>query len=338
MTARPASRGRCSGAGIECVSGFSRTRGHVIYKNLRLLRTLGVDDDRVAFPLAQVDSDALREIRASRGGERPFALINPGAAWPNKRWPSERYGEVAAFLSDVRQLRSVVLWGPGEEALARAVAERIRRLGARGAAHRARRSPRAVARRVVDGVRRHRSAAHRGRCRHADGVDVRSDRSGSERTVGAGRCDRVAVRVVRVPLRAALSSTGRLVSRRSAGLRSDRGDSAAARQRPSGGAGGMTSSLLRAIARRRVTIGFVSSALAAVARAAVRAQPAAGGAAVAIAGRSDARVGGRSSREGPRGHDVGSVRVHAASAVSRVDAHRDRPGDRVGQRRLSRRS
>jgi len=96
---------------------------HVIFKNLRLLRTLGVDDDRIAFPLAQVDSDALREVRATVGGDRPFALINPGAAWPNKRWPSEHYGEVAAFLADVRQLRSVVLWGPGEEGLARAVAD-----------------------------------------------------------------------------------------------------------------------------------------------------------------------------------------------------------------------
>jgi heptosyltransferase-1 len=95
---------------------------HVIYKNLRLLRTLGIDDDRIAFPLAEVDSDALREVRAALG-DAPFALINPGAAWPNKRWPSERYGDVAAFLSDVRQLRSVVLWGPGEEDLARAVAD-----------------------------------------------------------------------------------------------------------------------------------------------------------------------------------------------------------------------
>ncbi len=96
---------------------------HVIYKNLRLLRTLGVDDDRVVFPLAEVGSDALREIRAEPDGDRPFALINPGAAWPNKRWPPDRYGEVAAFLSEVRHLRSVVLWGPGEEALAHAVAD-----------------------------------------------------------------------------------------------------------------------------------------------------------------------------------------------------------------------
>ena len=103
--------------------GLDSPPEHVIYKNLRLLRALGVDDDRVVFPLAEVGSDALREIRAEPDGDRPFALINPGAAWPNKRWPPDRYGEVAAFLSEVRHLRPVVLWGPGEEALAHAVAD-----------------------------------------------------------------------------------------------------------------------------------------------------------------------------------------------------------------------
>jgi heptosyltransferase-1 len=96
---------------------------HVIHKNLRLLRALGVTETRVRFPLADVESSALAAVRVTLGGDRPFALINPGAAWPNKRWPPERYGEVAAFLRDVRGLPSFVLWGPGEEGLAGAVVE-----------------------------------------------------------------------------------------------------------------------------------------------------------------------------------------------------------------------
>jgi ADP-heptose:LPS heptosyltransferase len=95
---------------------------HVIRKNLRLLQTLGIDDERISFPLAHVESAAVEGLRARLGG-RPFALINPGAAWPNKRWPPERFGQVAAFLRDVRRLPSFVLWGPGEEALAQAVVE-----------------------------------------------------------------------------------------------------------------------------------------------------------------------------------------------------------------------
>ena len=96
---------------------------HVIYKNLGLLRPLGVTDTSIRFPLSDVQSAALGEVRATLGGERPFALVNPGAAWPNKRWLPERFGEVAAFLRDIRGLPSIVLWGPGEQGLAGAVVE-----------------------------------------------------------------------------------------------------------------------------------------------------------------------------------------------------------------------
>jgi ADP-heptose:LPS heptosyltransferase len=95
---------------------------HVISKNIRLLRTVGVHHDApIAFPLAAPHSPALDAITATLGGSAPFALLNPGAAWPNKRWPAERFGEAAAFLRDVRGLPVFVLWGPGEEPLAREV-------------------------------------------------------------------------------------------------------------------------------------------------------------------------------------------------------------------------
>jgi len=92
--------------------------GHVIAKNLRLLRAVGVVDDRVAFPLADVPSAALDQLRARLPSDRGFALINPGAAWPNKRWVPERFGELASFIRDACALTPVILWGPGEERLA----------------------------------------------------------------------------------------------------------------------------------------------------------------------------------------------------------------------------
>jgi heptosyltransferase-1 len=95
---------------------------HVIDKNLRLLRVLGLEATRIEFPLARAASSALAEVRRVLG-DAPFALINPGAAWPNKRWPPGRFGEVAAFLREVRAVPSVVLWGPGEESLAQSVVE-----------------------------------------------------------------------------------------------------------------------------------------------------------------------------------------------------------------------
>jgi lipopolysaccharide heptosyltransferase I len=94
--------------------------GHVIAKNLRLLRAVGVDDEEIHFPLADAPSAALDQLRQRLAG-RPFALINPGAAWPNKRWPPERFGELAAFVREICGLEPVVVWGPGEEALARQV-------------------------------------------------------------------------------------------------------------------------------------------------------------------------------------------------------------------------
>jgi heptosyltransferase I len=93
---------------------------HVIEKNLHLAATVGADTARIDFPLAAVESRALDELRAQGLGR--FALLNCGAAWPNKRWPADRFGRIATWLLDAHGLRSVALWGPGEESLAQEVA------------------------------------------------------------------------------------------------------------------------------------------------------------------------------------------------------------------------
>jgi lipopolysaccharide heptosyltransferase I len=92
---------------------------HVIEKNLALVETLGVRADRWEFPLREGESPALEALRA--GGVTRFALLNGGAAWPNKRWPPERFGRTAAWLRDRHGLRSVALWGPGESDVAAAI-------------------------------------------------------------------------------------------------------------------------------------------------------------------------------------------------------------------------
>jgi lipopolysaccharide heptosyltransferase I len=89
---------------------------HVIEKNLHLAARVGADASRLEFPLAPVQSAALEAIRQQ--GILSFALLNGGAAWPNKRWPAERFGRLAAWLGERHGLRSVVLWGPGEAELA----------------------------------------------------------------------------------------------------------------------------------------------------------------------------------------------------------------------------
>jgi len=89
---------------------------HVIRKNLRLAAALGASTDRLEFPLGPIDSPAVAALR-DRGVDR-FALLNPGAAWPNKRWPPASFGGLARAVRDRHGLRSVVLWGPGEAGLA----------------------------------------------------------------------------------------------------------------------------------------------------------------------------------------------------------------------------
>jgi len=58
--------------------------------------------------------------RLAELGIGEFAILNPGAGWGAKRWPAERYGEVARKLAD-QGVRSILNYGPGEEELTRGV-------------------------------------------------------------------------------------------------------------------------------------------------------------------------------------------------------------------------
>jgi heptosyltransferase I len=129
-------------SGARRVIGFSRTllresaaslaysetggdgTGHVIDKNLSLLALVGVTTRERRFPLRVPETPVVpctRQMLGGKGSPVPFAAINPGAAWPNKRWPAERFGALAARMHDRFGLRSAVLWGPDEATLAAAV-------------------------------------------------------------------------------------------------------------------------------------------------------------------------------------------------------------------------
>lgn len=93
---------------------------HVVHKNLQLAAAMGGTAGTVLdFPLISVTSDNVATFLGVAPAD--YALVNPGAAWPNKRWPPDRFGEIARLLRDRHGLAPVVLWGPGEEALAHAV-------------------------------------------------------------------------------------------------------------------------------------------------------------------------------------------------------------------------
>jgi heptosyltransferase I len=99
---------------------------HVIRKNLSVIPLLGIDaPDAIRFPFvtpASPVADELMRAAASRG-LRGVALLNPGAAWPNKRWPAARFGALARHVERHHRLAPVVLWGAGDAPLADGVVE-----------------------------------------------------------------------------------------------------------------------------------------------------------------------------------------------------------------------
>jgi lipopolysaccharide heptosyltransferase I len=95
-------------------------RGHVARKNLSLISALGVPVLGMAAPLRTSPSTvpgAVRELLSLGAGGR-FAIVNPGAGWPNKQWPADRFGAIAAHLRRRHGIPSIVTWGPQERALA----------------------------------------------------------------------------------------------------------------------------------------------------------------------------------------------------------------------------
>ena len=93
--------------------------GHVIDKNLALLRPLGIEAVGLReFPLP-LSAEAVARVDAGLaalgGGE--IAVLNPGGGWASKLWTAERHGELAKGLRALGLL-PLVSWGPGEEALA----------------------------------------------------------------------------------------------------------------------------------------------------------------------------------------------------------------------------
>lgn len=100
-------------------------RGHVIFKNLKLLESLGVARQEPVFPLDLPDKlrDDVRDILKDLGFESGCRLVvlNVGAAWETKLWPAGKWSALIRSLPrpDVFPL---LLWGSEKE---KSLAEQI---------------------------------------------------------------------------------------------------------------------------------------------------------------------------------------------------------------------
>jgi heptosyltransferase-1 len=95
---------------------------HVIEQDIELASAVAGDALSPVQPLLPTDpvAEAWAGERLASADGSPLILINPGAGWGAKRWPVERYADVARGLLN-RGYRVLVNAGPGEVSLADAI-------------------------------------------------------------------------------------------------------------------------------------------------------------------------------------------------------------------------
>ena len=109
-------------ASMFCTHQVFTQGAHVVEQNLSLAEAVAHRKLAVLPVEFPHDSAAERKCEAQlrQLGLHDFVLLNPGAGWGAKQWPAERYGEVAKGLARYG-IASLINFGPGEEALAKAV-------------------------------------------------------------------------------------------------------------------------------------------------------------------------------------------------------------------------
>lgn len=83
--------------------------GHVMFKNLSLVRAFARGGTTVHFPWKE--SLPVHEV----GDKGQYVVLVPGASWKHKQWTAESYGELAAKLRDLYGFRSLLTHGNAEE-------------------------------------------------------------------------------------------------------------------------------------------------------------------------------------------------------------------------------
>jgi lipopolysaccharide heptosyltransferase II len=106
---------------------------HAVEKYLSLLEPLGIPESQWAFRFPLVwgyrEAEFIDRFWTQKGFGRSDAkpetvvAVNPGASWPSKRWSPERFAELADRLVKEREVRILILWGPGDRPLAERITQ-----------------------------------------------------------------------------------------------------------------------------------------------------------------------------------------------------------------------
>jgi heptosyltransferase-1 len=123
--AREARREPASAALCSLPVSTNPDTAHVVDQNLSLLAPAGIAVQSRAPDAAYLTGLSSPEADIFLASQpRPFVLLHPGAARPEKAWGEERFAHLARGFIRESQISPVVSWGPGDERRA----ERLRSL------------------------------------------------------------------------------------------------------------------------------------------------------------------------------------------------------------------
>lgn len=104
------------------------TSFHVVDQYVDVARAAGGAMDRAEFAFAPLHDDvlAVRKKLKEREVVGRFVLMNAGAGWITKRWPSDRFAQLIDLVQEELGLPTVLLGGKGDRAIAQEVIDACR--------------------------------------------------------------------------------------------------------------------------------------------------------------------------------------------------------------------
>lgn len=70
--------------------------------------------ERLRLPIDDADRELAERLIDAGAGGKPFAVLNPGGNNPAKRWPAQRFAELARWLNEARGLAVLINGAPTE--------------------------------------------------------------------------------------------------------------------------------------------------------------------------------------------------------------------------------
>lgn len=80
------------------------------------------------YTVSDEERQAARQWMSARntGNGRPLVILHPGANWPHKRWPPERFAALGDRLAQSQRVSVLITGGPGDVALADQITRAMR--------------------------------------------------------------------------------------------------------------------------------------------------------------------------------------------------------------------